>query len=374
MKDLPLDKIDVYYDLALSQVDGIGAKSLKKLVAHFGSSREVFRRDLAELVSAPGMNISRAEAIASFSGFDRVDREMRFADENGIELLSFLDARYPNRLKHCEDGPAVLFVKGEAKLAAGRMLSIVGTRRVTGYGKSMARKIVEAVAPHGVTVVSGLAYGVDIEAHRACVDLGVPTIAVLGHGLHEVYPVSHTRYALDIVEHGGALVSEFVAGTRPDRENFPQRNRIVAGMSDATVVVESGKSGGSMITASLASEYNRDVFAVPGRIDDPLSEGCNHLIATKKAKLLTSPAQLLSEMGWLPSATATKKNIQKKIFVDLSPEDEKILGLLREKTRLQIDDLGLEMKMPTSRLLVLLLNLELNGLVRSLPGKVYETC
>lgn len=374
MKDLPLDKNDVYYDLALSQVDGIGAKSLKKLVAHFGSSREVFRRNLAELVSAPGMNISRAEAIVSFSGFDRVDREMRFAEENGIELVSFLDARYPNRLKHCEDGPVVLFVKGGAKLAAGRMLSIVGTRRVTGYGKSMARKIVETVAPHGVTVVSGLAYGVDIEAHRACVELGVPTIAVLGHGLHEVYPVSHTRYALDIVEHGGALVSEFVAGTRPDRENFPQRNRIVAGMSDATVVVESGKSGGSMITASLASEYNRDVFAVPGRIDDPLSEGCNHLIATKKAKLLTFPAQLLSEMGWLPSASATKKHIQKKIFVDLSPEDEKILGLLREKTRLQIDDLGLEMKMPTSRLLVLLLNLELNGLVRSLPGKVYETC
>ncbi len=373
MKAVPVDKSEVYYQLALSQVDGVGAKSLKKLVAHFGSAREVFHQPAQELLNVTGMIAGRAASIVSFAGFDRIDEEMRFAEENSIEVLSHLDPRYPNRLKHCEDGPAVLFVKGDANLSAERMLSIVGTRRVTAYGKSMTRKIVEAVAPHGVTVVSGLAYGVDIEAHRACLDLGLPTIAVLGHGLQEVYPLSHTRYADEIAE-GGALISEFMAGTRPDRENFPQRNRIVAGMCDATVVVESGKSGGSMITADLAVNYNRDVFAVPGRLDDPHSEGCNRLIKTKKATLLESPADILNQMGWMPTANSGRRAIQKKIFVDLSPTEEKLLAVLRENTRLQIDELGLRMEMPTSQILVQLLNLELNGLVRSLPGKVYEPC
>lgn len=371
MKTIPVDKDEVYYQLALSQVDGIGAKTLKKLVSHFGSAREVFDRSATELMEVSGMIAGRAGAITTFSAFDRIDEEMRFAEKNAIQVLSHTDPRYPNRLKHCEDGPSVIFVKGDADLSADRMLSIVGTRRVTAYGKAMTRSIVEAVAPHGVTVVSGLAYGVDIEAHRACLDLGVPTIAVLGHGLHEVYPLSHTRYAEEIAE-SGALISEFMAGTRPDRENFPQRNRVVAGMCDATVVVESGKTGGSIITADLAVSYNRDVFAVPGRLDDPHSEGCNRLIKTKKATLLESPADILNQMGWMPAANAGKRAVQRKIFVDLSPIEEKLLAVLRENTRLQIDELGLRMEMPTSQILVHLLNLELNGLVRSLPGKVYE--
>jgi len=372
MTKIPVNKDEIFYRIALGEAENVGIKTAKKLISHFGSAHEVFRLSGRELMQVEGMAHYRAKAIAGFSKWDKVEKELDYAEKNGIQVISYTDSTYPNRLKHCEDGPLVIFVKGMANLSANRMMSIVGTRRLTEYGKSMTRKLVEALVPYGVTVVSGLAYGVDGEAHRACVDFGIPTIAVLGHGLNKIYPPVHTRLANEMVENGGALISEFSIESKPDRENFPQRNRIVAGMCDATLVVESAARGGSIITAELANDYHRDVFAIPGRVGDPRSEGCNKLIKGHRAALFESVKDLEYVMGWnLPEKS---KSIQKKIFVDLSPEEEAVLAFLREKGRVQIDELSLALKSPMSMVMVDLLNLELNGLVKNFPGKFYEAC
>ncbi|MGB6037368.1 MAG: DNA-processing protein DprA [Cryomorphaceae bacterium] len=372
MTKIPVNKDEIFYRIALGEADNVGIKTAKKLIGHFGSAQEVFRLSSRELMQVQGMAHHRAAAIAGFSDWEKVEKEIEYAEKNGIKVISYTDSIYPNRLKHCEDGPLVIFVKGDADLSANRMLSIVGTRRVTEYGKAMTRNLVESLMPYGVTVVSGLAYGVDGEAHKACVDFGIPTIAVLGHGLNKIYPPVHTRLANEMVENGGALISEFSIESKPDRENFPQRNRIVAGMCDATLVVESAARGGSIITAELANDYHRDVFAIPGRVGDLRSEGCNKLIKGHRAALFESVKDLEYVMGWnLPEKA---KPIQKKIFVDLSPEEETVLSFLREKGKVQIDELSLSLKLPMSMVMVHLLGLELNGLVRSLPGKFYEAC
>lgn len=371
MLKIPVDKDEVFYQLALSRVDNIGVMSVKKLIKHFGTAREVFNLSSRELMQVQGMSLVRAGSIASFKDFSSVEKEFLFAEKEGIEIISFQDKEYPNRLTHCPDGPVVLFKKGPANLSPKRMVSIVGTRKISKYGKQITRELVESMLPYNITVVSGLAYGVDIQSHIACLELGLPTISVLAHGLDTVYPNSHTRYAKEIAEKG-ALITEFGIGTSPDRENFPMRNRIVAGMTDATIVVESRASGGSMITANLAAEYYRDVFAIPGRINDSNSEGCNRLIKTNKAALLESVKDLEYLMGWAKSETP--KAVQTKIFIDLHPEEEKLLDYLRDKGKTQIDELCLDTELPMSTVMVRLLTLELNGLVRSLPGKIYEVC
>src|SRR5690554_2237661 len=371
MTKIPTDKDEVFYQLALSQVDNIGVMSVKKLIRHFGTAREVFNLSSRELMQVPGMSLIRAGSIASFRNFDSIERNFEFAEKEGVEIISFQDANYPNRLNHCSDGPVVLFKKGPADLSAKRMVSIVGTRKISDYGKQVTRELVESMLPYNITVVSGLAYGVDIRAHMACLELGMPTIGVLAHGLDSVYPNSHTRHANQMAEKG-ALLSEFGIGTIPDRENFPKRNRIVAGMTDATIVVESGVSGGSIITANLAAGYYRDVFAIPGRVHDSRSEGCNRLIKSNKAALLESAKDLEYIMGWAKSEAV--KPVQTKIFIDLQPNEEKLLDFLREKGKTQIDEISLSTELPMSAVMVNLLTLELNGLVRSLPGKVYEVC
>lgn len=372
MTKIPVNKDEVFYRIALSQVDHIGVKSAKKLINHFGTAKEVFQLGMRDLMQVPGMSTFRASAIVQFKMWDKVEAEMEYAERNGIRIVSYFDEGYPTRLKHCEDCPLVLFIKGGADLSPSRMLSIVGTRKMTAYGAAMTGKIVQELVPYDVTVVSGLAYGVDFEAHKACVDFGVPTVAVLGHGLNKIYPYSHTALAESIVESGGALVSEFTTDTKPDRENFPMRNRIVAGMCDATLVIESANQGGSMITADLANDYNRDVFALPGKVGDERSEGCNKLIKCHKAALFESVKDLEYVMGWTLPEKA--KPIQKKIFVELGPEEQAIIDLLNTKGRVQIDELSLSLNVPVSMAMIHLLNLELNGLVRTLPGKFYEVC
>lgn len=270
MTRIPTDREEIFYQLALCQVENLGVISVKRLIRHFGSAREVFRLNSRDLMQVPGMNVVRATAIAKFHNFAEVDANFNFSEKEGNEIISFLDPEYPNRLTHCEDGPVVLFKNGNADLSAKRMVSVVGTRKISPYGKDVTRELIESMVPYNITVVSGLAYGVDIEAHKACIDLGLPTIGVLAHGLDALYPNSHIRHAQKMVENG-ALITEFGINTRPDRENFPMRNRIVAGMTDATIVVESGATGGSFITANLANGYNRDVFAIPGRIHDTTS-------------------------------------------------------------------------------------------------------
>ncbi len=366
-----LNRNEVFYQLALSQVEKIGLMSAKKLVKHFGSARKVFEKSLRDLLQVPGMRDGQAGMIKSFKGFDAVEKEIAFAEKHGIQVLSFQDEVYPKRLKHCVDAPIVLFFKGDADLSPNHIISIVGTRRVTDYGKKVCRELVESLIPHNVTVVSGLAYGIDIEAHKTCIDVGLPTIGVMAHGHDRIYPNSHSRHATAMLKNGG-LLTEFCTGTVPDRENFPKRNRIVAGMTDATIVIESGARGGSIITANLANGYNRDVFAIPGRVGDSQSEGCNLLIKSHRAALLESVKDLEYIMGWQKAENA--RAIQKKIFMDLSPEEDQIISFLNKNGKTQIDELCLTIEMPMSAAMVQLLNLELNGMVRALPGKVYEVC
>lgn len=370
MTKIPTDRDEIFYQLALCGVENLGVISVKRLIRFFGSAREVFNLSSRELMQVPGMSVIRATAIANYSNFDAVEENLKYAEMENIAVISFQDPEFPNRLLHCEDSPVVLYKRGNADLSAQRIVSVVGTRKISPYGKMVIRELIESMVAYNITVVSGLAYGVDIEAHKACIELKLPTIGVLGHGLDLIYPNSHIRHAREMVKNG-ALLTEFGIKTSPDRENFPRRNRIVAGMADATIVVESGAKGGSIITANLANGYNRDVFAIPGRIHDKGSEGCNRLIKSNKAALLESAKDLEYIMGW--NKKEDSKGVQTKIFVDLSPEEEKVLRIIREKTKIQIDTLSLEVQMPMSSVMVHLLNLELNGLVRALPGKHYES-
>lgn len=370
-REIPLGMPEVFYQLALSQVDQVGTISVKKLIQHFGSARQIFEMGVRDLMQVSGMTAPRATSISVFADFEKAEKQWAFCERNGVEILSFQGQDYPNRLKHCEDGPVVIFKKGNGDLSPERIVAIVGTRRISEQGKVITRDLVRSMVPYGVTVVSGLAYGVDAEAHRAALEFGLPTIAVLGHGLNRIYPSSHTKMASEMVANG-ALITEFTTDTKPDRENFPMRNRIVAGMADATIVVESGASGGSMITADLANGYSRDVFAIPGRIGDEHSIGCNRLIKSHRAALLESVKDLEYIMGW--ELEQNKRPVQKKIFVDLHPNEERIVSILREKGKTQIDELSLHSQLPMSGVMVHLLNLELNGLVRSFPGKLYEVC
>jgi len=366
---IQLSQTEVYYQLALSKVPQIGVLNARKLIKHFGSAGIVFEQKTRDLVQVHGLSHARASAIRNFNGYEAVDREFAFAEKKGIAILSFQETSFPQRLNHCSDGPVVLFAKGDADLNARRMISIVGTRHISDYGKQMARDLIESFKPYDISVVSGFAYGVDIHAHRACLEVGLPTIAVLGHGLDRIYPADHQRYVADMIA-SGALLSEFTTGTKPDRENFPMRNRIVAGMSDATIVVESGFSGGSIITADLANGYSRDVFAIPGRIGDERSAGCNRLIKTNRAALLESVKDLEYIMGW--NAPAKEKAVQRSLFMDLTPDEERIVSALREAGPAHIDGLCLGLEMPMSTVLVQLLTLELKGAVKALPGKRYQ--
>jgi len=347
----------------------VGVRSTRKLINHFGSAREVFHLGARDLLQVQGMRMPQAQAIRNFGEFEQVEKELKFAEKNGIRVLSFQDRDYPKRLTHCFDAPVVLFKKGDADLNATRMVSVVGTRDITDYGRKVTRDLIKSFVPYNITVVSGLARGVDVEAHSACLEFNLPTIAVLGHGLDRVYPAGNTREARRIAKEG-ALLTEFFTGTLPDRENFPKRNRIVAGMTDATIVIESGFSGGSIITADLANSYNRDVFAIPGGIFDERSSGCNRLIKTNRAALLESVKDLENIMGW--KAREEPKHVQRKIFVELSSEEEKLVNLLNANGKQQIDEISLQTQIPMSTVMVHLLNLEMNGLVKALPGKVYE--
>ncbi len=349
----------------------VGVVTAKKLVAYCGGVSQVYTASKKELMQVPGIGDRLAKVITTqnFSKIlDRAAQELKFIRKHRIQPLFYLDEGYPQRLKHCEDGPLLLYSRGEVNLNSDRLVSIVGTRMATDYGKEMCRKLVQELAPYNVTIVSGLAYGIDICAHRAALEYNIPTIGVLGHGLDRLYPEAHISTAKKMMQNGGVL-TEFMSGTGPDRENFPKRNRIVAGMTDATIVIESGIKGGSTITAELAHSYHRDVFAVPGRLNDPMALGCNRLIKINKAALLESAKDIEYLMGWEP--TTAKKVV---IDVQLDPEETRIVQTLKTNGQLSIDRLSAQSKISASKASALLLNLEFKGVVKSLPGKLYALC
>jgi DNA processing protein len=329
----------------------------------------VFREKKKNLLKIPGMGHTLACAVGNKEILARAGQEAEFIRQYRISPLFYLDPEYPNRLKHCEDGPMMLYFKGKADLCRQRILSVVGTRMPTEYGKSMCNQIIHDLAEQGVLIVSGLAYGVDTAAHRASLSAGLPTVGVLAHGLDQIYPQVNRPVAEKMAENGG-LLTEFISRTRLNRDYFPRRNRIIAGMADATLVIESALKGGALITAEIANSYNRDVFALPGRANDPKSAGCNHLIRNNKAALVQSAGDICYMMGWDQSPQAAQ--VQQKLFTELNAEERKIMEYLETKQEADIDEIYLNSGFSAGKVASLLLRLEFDGLVRSLPGKRYK--
>lgn len=361
---------ELLYQLALTQVPNIGYVHTRTLVQHFGSASAVFAAKQSLLEKVEGIGSVRAGSIKSFNKFKDAEAEIKFIEKYKIQPLFITDAAYPQRLLHCYDAPALLFYKGTANLNASRIVAIVGTRNNTDYGKHITEKLVKDLSAYDVVITSGLAYGIDAIAHKCSIKHDIPTVGVVGHGLDQIYPAAHSGLAKDMIKHGGGLLTEYKSKTPPDKHNFPGRNRIVAGISDATVLVETGIKGGSMITAEIANSYNRDVFAVPGKLTDAKSEGCNHLIKTNKAILLTEAAELITVMGW--DEKKTSKPSQKQLFVELSDDEQKIVSLIQQRGSLHIDEINLLSDMSTSAVAAAMLNLEMQGVVRALPGKMYS--
>jgi DNA processing protein len=360
---------EVFYHIALTQVPQIGDIQIGVLLKHFGNPSAVFKANRKSLESIAGVGSIRAEAIKKFSGFNRVEQELKFIAKNKIEVLVKHTSDYPNRLEYCIDSPHVLFYKGSQSLNQQRIVAVVGTRAPTDYGKERVAALIETLTQVDVLVVSGLAYGIDTLVHRDCIKHAVNTVGVLGHGLDQIYPSSNRTLASEMIHHGG-LLSEFMQGTKPDRQNFPKRNRIVAGMVDAVIVIESGEKGGSLITAEIANSYNKDVFAYPGRATDLGSMGCNHLIRTHRADLITSGAEFIEFMGWNP-LTKKKKAIQAELFLSLEGTEKQLYDLILEREPVGIDDLIVQTTLKPSEVSSLLFSLEMRGLVSPRPGKLY---
>jgi DNA processing protein len=359
---------ELLYQLALTLVPNIGDVQSKILVQHFGDAGSIFKAKTSLLEKIEGIGTIRANSIKKFDDFHIAEKELEFIEKYKIKTFFLTCKDYPQRLLNCYDSPTLLFYKGTADLNASKIVSIVGTRSYTEYGKQFTEKLVKDLSEQNITIISGLAFGIDAFAHKAALKNNLPTIGVVGHGLD---PSDHAGLAKDMIKNNGGILSEFFSGTKPDKHNFPLRNRVVAGLSDATVLVETNIKGGSMITGNLANAYNRDVFAVPGRTTDTKSSGCNHLIKNNKAILLTDADELLDVMGW-KEKTKTKTKKQKELFIELSPDEKHIIQLLQEKETVSIDEINLSSGLSSSSVAAALLNLELQNVVCSLPGKMYK--
>lgn len=358
------------YQIALTLVPKVGDIAAKKLIAYCGSAEAIFKESRKSLMLIPSIGSTIANSITSHDLLSAAEFELRFIEQNNIKPIYFLDPNYPFRLKQCVDGPIMLYAKGNTNLNSSKIISIVGTRNATDYGKYITENLVTDLSHiNDLTIVSGMAYGIDITAHKTCLKNNIPTIGVLAHGLDRMYPQMHSNIANETQKNGG-LISDFTSGTKPDRMNFPKRNRIIAGLADATIVVEARKKGGALITADIANSYSRDVFAVPGRVGDVHSEGCNNLIKKNQAALIHSANDLCYIMGW-DDESSHKSTQQVELFVDLSKEAELLLGILSSKEKIGIDLIATQSKLPIPKVMKELLQLELKGLVKALPGNQY---
>jgi len=352
-------------------VSGIGGVLARNLVAYTGSAQQVFSESFKALVKIPGIGEVNAKRIRNNGVFEKAEKELEFIQKYKIDVRFYTDKNYPRRLKPCPDAPIILYSKGKMNLDEQRVVSIVGTRNATEYGKTICEQLIQGFAERNypVLVVSGLAYGIDIHAHKMALKYNVPTIGVVGHGLDKIYPSLHADTARKMLENGG-LLSDFPSGTKIDPPNFIRRNRIIAGLADATIVIESAEKGGALITAEIASSYNRDVFAFPGRVDETWSRGCNRLIRLSGASLIQDIDDLEFFMGW--ETTEKEKVVQSSLFLDLTPDEEKVVELLKNEGELFIDQISAELKMPGSKVSALLLNMEFKNLLVALPGKMYR--
>lgn len=361
---------ELFYQLALTLVPNIGDVQARILVQHFGTATAIFNAKEHLLQKIEGIGAIRAQSIKAFADWDKAEAELKFIAQQNIQPIFITDDDYPKRLANCTDAPMLLFYKGTTNLNAAKIISIVGTRTNTEYGKAFTEKLVHDLSPYNIVIVSGLAYGIDSHAHKAAVKNNLPTVGVVGHGLDKIYPPQHAPLAKEMVAAGGGLLTEFFSGTIPDRHNFPLRNRVVAGISDATVVVETLIAGGSMITAKLADGYNRDVFAVPGRTIDVKSAGCNYLIQNNKAVLLNNADTLLEVMGWKEKKKTPPK--QRTLFIELTPDERKITDILTQRETVSVNDLCFESGLSNSTIAAVILNLEMQSIITALPGKMYR--
>lgn len=357
------------YQVALTLIPGIGPVQSKLLVEHFGDAAAVFNAKKKDLGLIEGIGEVRAKSIKDWNGFNEAEDEIAFCEKHHIQPLFITDKNYPQRLLHCYDTPALLYYRGNADLNNSKIISIIGTRNNSDYGKQLTEQVVEGLQPLNTLIVSGLAFGIDVIAHKAAIQNNLSTVGVLAHGLDSIYPSQHKSLAREMLLNGG-LLTEFRKNTNPDKHNFPRRNRIVAGMSDATIVIETAIKGGSMITAELAYNYNRDVFAIPGKVTDAKSSGCLKLIQQNKAILYTDINQLMDELGWQQKKIVPGK--QKELFIELSGDEKIIVNILKEKETVSIDELYLKSGLSSSSVAAAILNLELQNVIMGLPGKRYR--
>ncbi len=365
-----MQKDDIFYLLGLQKVKNVGDISARKLLRHFGSAQAIFEAAKKNQIDVPEIGTVMMQSIKGFNNWQRVETELNYVEKNNIRIVSIFDDDYPHKLFHAPDAPILFFWKGNAPFAHKHSISIVGTRNITSYGKKMVAEIVEGLIEYKPLIVSGLAYGVDVEAHLNALKHNLPTIGVLGHGFDLLYPAAHKKIAEKMLESGG-LITEFWHSDPVDRVNFLKRNRIVAGMTEATLIVESGIKGGSLVTADIANSYNRDVFAVPGKATDTFSKGCNNLIKRNQAALVTAADDIIRYLQW-EEQTHKQKNPQLNLFLDLNEDEQKIYDYLQANGKTQLDELAIALQMPVSKLGAMLLQMELNNVVNSLAGKVFE--
>ena len=364
-----MDEQDLFYLLALQRIDGVGDIMAKKLLTHLGSAEAIFKAKASQLAGIDGIGSVLLKNLKDKTVFEKASNELEFIKANDINVAYFQDENYPERLKQCIDGPLLLFTSGNIDLKNRRIISIVGTRQITSYGSEFCRKLIEDLAALNPIIVSGFAYGVDIVAHQMAMEYDLQTIGVVAHGLNQIYPKTHKKYVGKMEQNGG-FITEFWSSSNPDKENFVKRNRIVAGMSEATIVIESADRGGSLITANMANDYNRDVFAVPGRVTDKYSQGCNNLIKTQKANVLTSAADLVYILNW--DIQKDSKPVQKQLFVTLDDDEQKVYNYLLKTGKELMDIIALRCDFPIYKISGMLLNMELKGVIRPLPGKLFE--
>lgn len=361
---------ELLYEIALTLIPGIGDVNAKKLVAYCGCAEAVFCEKKKNLVRIPGIGERSVDSIVSHDVMLRAEKELSFVEKNDIRVLYYLDPDYPKRLKHCYDSPVLIYCKGYTDLNVDKIIGVVGTRNVSDYGRYLTDKIITELSGDGVLVVSGLAYGVDTCAHKAALKNGLKTAAVLAHGFQTIYPSVNANLSREMVAKGGCLLTENISGVRPDRENFPKRNRIVAGMIDCLIVVESASKGGALITADMACSYDRDVFAFPGRIGDAFSEGCNNIIKNNKANLLVDSDDIRYVMRWDGEVKTCHKQLE--MFREFDEDEKKMLNLFENSDVIGLDDIMTETRLPPSKIASILLSLEFDGILKALPGKRYQ--
>jgi DNA processing protein len=361
---------DLLYTLALQHVPNIGDITAKRLISHCGSAEAVLKEKKQSLLKINGIGTTVLSGLYESQHLIEAEKEMAFIKENNIKATYFKETDYPEKLKHCIDGPILLFQVGNIDLKNRYLISIVGTRKITTSGIAFCEDLIEKLTPYNPVIISGFAYGTDITAHKAAIKNNLQTIGCLAHGLNTIYPKVHKKYMVDVEKNGG-FFTDFWSTDTFDRNNFLKRNRIIGGLSEATIVVESAEKGGSLVTADIANSYNREVFAVPGRTTDSQSVGCNNLIKHQKAHMLTSPFDVPYILNW-KLEDDKKPAVQKQLLVELDATEKVIYNYLKENEKQQLDLIAINCNLPIFKVSSTLLNMELKGIIRPLPGKLFE--